>query len=75
MLSGEGQYNLNILKEIKCTSSFNGMNQGIRKCQNKESFDECKTRQYEEVLRKNCGCIPFEIRLLEQVQKISRIIK
>ena len=67
MLSGEAQYNLNILKEIDGTSSFNAMSQDIIGCQNKESADKCTTRSYEEKLRKKCGCLPLAIRILEQV--------
>ena len=67
VLIGEGQYNLNILKEIDSTSSYNGMSQDIRGCQNKESVDKCTTRSYEEKLRKKCGCLPLAIRILEQV--------
>ena len=67
MLTGEGQYNLNILKEIDGTSSFNAMSQDIRGCQNIESVYKCSTRHYQEELRKKCGCLPLAIRLLDQV--------
>ena len=73
VLLGEGQYNLNILKEIDGTSSYNGMSQDIRGCQNKESVDKCTTRSYEEELRKNCGCLPLAIRILEQVKSVLSI--
>ena len=33
-LIGEGEYNLNVLKEIQVTDSFMGLDQNIRKCQN-----------------------------------------
>ena len=73
VLSGEGQYNLNILKEIDGTSSYNALSQGITGCQNKESVGECTTRSYKEKLRKNCGCLPLAIRILEQVKSVLSI--
>ena len=49
-LYGEGQYNLLSLKEIYVTDSFMGLDKDTRKCQNIETFDDCKTRQYVENL-------------------------
>ena len=47
-LIGEGEYNLNALKEIKVTDSYLGMrmDQDIKDCQNKEPFFNCTTRKY-----------------------------
>ena len=72
VLSGEGQYNLNILKEIDGTPSYNAMSQDITGCQNKESVDKCTTRRYEEKLRKKCRCLPLAIRILEQVKSVLK---
>ena len=72
VLTGEGQYNLNILKEIDGTSSYIAMSQDIRGCQNQESVDKCSTRHYQEELRKNCGCLPLAIRILEQVKSVLK---
>ena len=61
ILQGEGQYNLNILKEIAITSSFLGLDKDVIKCQSLESYDKCTTRDYHELMRKECGCLPFAI--------------
>ena len=66
-LTGEGEYNLNILKEIEVTESFNELDEDVRECQNKETYDECTTRHYIEEARQKCGCLPFAIRLSEMV--------
>ena len=47
-LIGEGEYNINVLKEIKVTDSFLGQDQDTRKCQNDEPYLNCTTRQYHE---------------------------
>ena len=71
-LFGEGQYNLNNIKEIAVTDSFMGLERETRKCQNIETFDDCKTRLYVEQLRQKCGCLPLSLRLSDKVKyKIS----
>ena len=66
-LIGEGSYNLNDLKEIDVTDSFLGLNQEIRGCQNEESHDTCVTRVHRDTLLKQCGCLPFNMRLSDKV--------
>ena len=70
-LSGEGQYNLNILKMIDVTPSFLGLDENIKKCQNKESFDYCTTHYYLDTIRKKCNCVPLAINTLEKVDKVA----
>ena len=66
-LTGEGEYNLNIIKEERVTESFLGLNQDVRGCQNEEHYDECTTRQFIENMRGKCGCLPLSIALSVQV--------
>ena len=61
-LSGEGEYNLDILKNIDVTDSFLGLDNGVRKCENgNNTYDNCTTRFYHEQMRLKCGCLPFSI--------------
>ena len=63
-LKGEGEYNLNILKEIEVTDSFYGLENEMRKCQgykSKETYDNCTTRYFMEEMRLKCGCLPYAI--------------
>ena len=71
MLSGEGEYNLNILKEISVTDSFLELDESTRGCQNVETLDNCTTRYFLNSLREICGCIPEAINSLSQVHKCS----
>ena len=66
-LTGEGEYNLNELKVIEVTDSFLSMDQEDRKCQSNEPILNCTTKYYTEELIKQCGCLPFNIRLSDQV--------
>ena len=64
-MSGDGSYNLNVLKEVKVTESFNNLGEDVKKCQNVETYDECTTRHYMKKLRQKCGCLPLAIGLSE----------
>ena len=66
-LVGEGEYNLDSLKEIKITESYLGLEESVRKCQDKEPLNNCTTRHYIDNLKTKCGCLPFHIRLTDEV--------
>ena len=74
-LSGEGQYNLNILKEIEVTESFIGLDEYVRQCQIVETYDDCTTRHYIENMRKSCGCLPLALRIYEQVHILQIVAR
>ena len=73
MFHGEGQYNLNNMKEISVTDSFMGLHRDTRNCQNIETFNDCQTRAYMEKLRKECGCLPLSLQLTEKVNRKSTL--
>ena len=70
-LVGEGQYNLNNLKEVTVTDSFLGLEKDTRHCQNIETYHDCKTRVHIENLRQECGCLPLSLKLLEKVNEMT----
>ena len=61
-LIGEGEYNLNALKEIRVTESYLGLDQDTRDCQHEEPYDNCTTRHYLDALLEVCGCLPLTVR-------------
>ena len=65
---GEGEYNLNALKEIKVTESYLVMDQEVRKCQNEESYHNCTTKQYINTHLNKCGCLPFSMGTITKVR-------
>ena len=66
-LIGEGEYNINVLTQIKVTESFLGLDKDARKCQNEEPYLNCTTRQYHETMLADCGCLPLGIRASAKV--------
>ena len=67
MLIGEGKYNLNTLKEIKATDAYVGLGKDVTNCQNEESLFNCTTRQRIEAFQRECGCLPFSVRISSKV--------
>ena len=61
-MNGEGEYNLNVLKEMKTTESFLGLDESARGCQNQEPF-VCSTKKYVDTFVSQCGCLPLNMRL------------
>ena len=71
-LTGEGEFNLNVLKEIQVTDYFlNNIKEEVRKCQNGDTITNCETDYYKTSLLEKCGCIPFRISLSDKVPQIS----
>ena len=67
VLSGTGEYNLNVLKEIEVTDSFLSLDKKERGCQNEETYANCTTRLYIDAMINKCGCLPLAISLNERV--------
>ena len=63
----EGEYNLNEIKEIQATDSFLGLHEAVRGCQFVEPYHNCTTRHYKNTLLEKCGCLPFNIRVSDNV--------
>ena len=68
---GEGEYNLDVLKEIRATESYLGLDQDTRECQNEEPFDNCTTRHYIDNIMNKCGCLPLNLKLTEKVTHLT----
>ena len=60
-LHGQGEFNLDALKELKVTDSFLGMDENVRKCQYLEPLNNCTTRELIGKMIKECDCLPFNI--------------
>ena len=70
-LIGEGEYNLNVLKEIKATDSYLGLDKDVRKCQNDEPLFNCTTRKFIEDILTECNCLPSNLRISKKVREIK----
>ena len=60
-------YNLNNLKAVKVTDEFLKLDRATIGCQNTESIQDCKTKEYIDSLIKQCKCLPYSIIDVEKV--------
>ena len=71
-LIGEFQFNLQSLKEIKVSDSFLTLDVDSQKCQNIETYNDCKTRLYIKNMMQKCGCLTLSHIMSEEVCKICK---
>ena len=55
------------------TNEFLRLEENDRQCQNQESDDECLSRKYLETIRKQCKCLPFNIKLSGKVSNHKQL--
>ena len=73
-LSGEGKYNLNVLKEIEVSDDFLGLDQEQKECQNETTLQECKSKLYIDTLLDKCGCLPLGLRISNEVKVERKVL-
>ena len=66
ILFGEGNYALTAVKEIDGTEEFLRLDEGIKHCQNRETFQECQAKEYIKDGLVKCKCTPYEMRNYSQ---------
>ena len=67
-LHGEGIYNFDVVKELRITNDLLKLPLNIRACQNEEAIiGNCPTRILKDKMLNVCGCLPFRIRVGNQV--------
>ena len=74
ILFGEGSYALSAVKEISGTDNFLKMDEGVKKCQNRESFQECQATEYLRKGLEECKCTPYEMRNYSKTVSCARNI-
>ena len=62
------------MKEIKVTESYLTLDEKIRKCQDKEHQDDCRTKHYIASVLQNCGCLPLRIADSKNVDMLIMLI-
>ena len=58
---GEGHYAISAGKNISVTEDFLSLDERTRRCQSTESIMACSNKKYKDLLKSDCGCIPFEL--------------
>ena len=60
-LYGEGAYAISDVKEVRATKAFLGLNDQTKRCQTKESIEDCSSRLHLNMIRDQCHCVPFNL--------------
>ena len=47
----------------------------VRECHEEETFDECVTEKYMEVLKAECDCLPLNLRIHDEVKEENTIVR
>ena len=68
---GEGEYKIDVIKQIKVTHSYLGMDQSVKNCQTMETIYDCKTKQYINETLKACKCLPYNLGLVKKVIELD----
>ena len=71
VLNGEGNYNLDEVKQIVVTESFLGLDENTRGCQDRYSIENCTTMSYLQRVMDQCGCLPYNLWINEyRIQEV-----
>ena len=62
ILYGEGDYALTDVKKVVVTKAFMNLDEGIKNCQNIETYKDCLAKEYIIMGLEMCNCTPFELR-------------
>ena len=71
ILFGEGSYALSAVKQIETTDAFLNLHEDIKNCQNIDTYEACKAREYIEQGLDSCHCTPYEIRNYSMMVNIN----
>ena len=57
-----GKYALTEVTQIEGTEAFLGLDESIKKCQTRQTFQECQSQKYKAYGLEECNCTPYEMR-------------
>ena len=60
-LYGEGNYEIENVKEITITDDFASMNEQTRGCQTESNMEDCVTQKLITNMRNSCKCLPYNM--------------
>ena len=64
---------MDVVKEVKVTEEYLELDEDTRNCQNRETFEECTTKQYLSAVEKKCKCIPYCLKHFADKNQVFQI--
>ena len=62
------------VKEFSATEGFLNLGEMVTKCQKKETYEDCLTKEHLELAARQCNCTPFNIMNLQDNPVMQRNI-
>ena len=72
---GGGQYVITSVKQMSSSKDFNKFPDDMKKCQNKETIEECSNRKLIVEGVEQCGCLPPILNHLQHLIQVANIIR
>ena len=57
---------------MSTTDDFDNFPDDVKKCQNKETIEECSNRKLMKEAAKQCGCLPAALNHIQQVIQVTK---
>ena len=73
--NGERNYALSNVLEFEVTDGFINLGEEVTKCQNRESYEECSTREFLKLAWEKCACTPFSLSHLNDTVGIIKVFQ
>ena len=70
---GGATLSISEVKVMEVTEDYLGLDESVRKCQNREPFENCTTRQYLDSVKSLCNCVPFALRYFSSSVKVLQL--
>ena len=68
---GGGAYSISSVNEIEGTEEYIHIAENSGQCQNKESEEQCLTREYLSQGLEECSCTPYKLRNYSQEENVN----
>ena len=68
---GPGKYIINSVKQMTTTRDFDSFPEVVKKCQNKESLQQCERQKLIKGAADHCGCLPGFVNVVQNTLKVN----
>ena len=70
---GSGNIRIKGVKQVQVTDEYLGLDLKTRGCQNDNTYEDCVTELYIDLLTKECKCLPFNLQNFSKQNEINQV--
>ena len=71
---GSGSIRIKGIKQIQVTDDYLGLDLQARGCQNENTYEDCVTELYLDLLMEECKCLPFNLQNFSKQDEIGKVL-